>query len=115
MKKFLVLYMAPAAEMQEWMQKPEAERAEAEAKMRNDWDSWIKEHANVFADMGGGAGKTTRITKDGAVSAGNDIMLYAMAQGESQEEVAKIFESHPHFGIPNASIEIMEVRPMGPQ
>lgn len=113
MKKFLVLYIAPAAEMEEWMKKPAEERAEAEKKMQGDWQAWMKEHAQIFADMGGGAGKTKRVTAAGTAQAKNDIMLYSLAQAESEEEVTKLFEGHPHLGIPHASIEIMEVRPMG--
>jgi hypothetical protein len=112
MKKFLVLYMAPNAAMAEWMQKPAEERKAAEEKMQGEWQAWMKEHASVFADMGGGAGKTKRVTKDGTADAKNDIMLYSLVQGESEEGITKLFESHPHFGIPGASIEIMEVRPM---
>lgn len=115
MKKFLVLYMAPNALMREWMQKPAEERKAAEEKMQADWQAWMKEHASVFADLGGGAGKTKRITKGGTADSTNDIMLYSLVQGESEEEITKLFETHPHFGIPEASIEIMEVRPMGPQ
>lgn len=113
MKKFLVLYMAPVTAMEEWMQKPAEDRKADEVKMQSEWQAWTKEHASVFADVGGGAGKTKRVTKGSTADAKNDIMLYAIAQGESAEEVTKVFESHPHFGIPGATIEIMEVRPMG--
>ena len=107
--------MAPVSEMEEWMKKPAEERADAEKKMMTDWQTWMKEHASIFADMGGGTGKTKRITSGGTAQAKNDIMLYSLVQGDSEEEITKTFESHPHFGIPNASIEIMEVRPMGGQ
>jgi hypothetical protein len=37
-------------------------------------------------------------------------MIYAIVEGESQEAVAKLFETHPHFGIPNATIEVSAIR-----
>ncbi len=104
--------MAPSAVLAGWMQKPEAERKEAEAKMMSEWDAWTASHKDVFADIGGGVGKTVRVTKAGSADTKNDIMLYTIAQGDSQEAVAKIFEGHPHFGIPEASIEIMELHAM---
>lgn len=39
-------------------------------------------------------------------------MLYAFAEAESHEAAARMFAQHPHLQIPNASIEVMEVRPM---
>jgi hypothetical protein len=114
MKKFLVLYLAPSAIISEWMQKPEAERKEADMKMRGEWDTWMAAHAGMFVDRGGGAGKTVKVTAAGVENIKNDIMLYSMVEGDSYETVSKAFEGHPHFGIPQASIEIMEVKAMGP-
>ena len=105
--------MAPSAVIGEWMQKPEDERKAAEEKMKGEWDTWMASHADMFVDNGGGAGRTVRVTSDGATDTKNDIMLYAMVQGDSYETVSKAFEGHPHFGIPQASIEIMEVKAMG--
>jgi hypothetical protein len=112
MKKFLVLYMAPSAVLGEWMKKPEEERKAAEEKMRGEWDTWMAAHADMFVDHGGGAGKTVRITSSGATDAKNDVMLYCVVEGDSYETVSKALQGHPHFGIPEASIEIMEVKAM---
>ena len=43
----------------------------------------------------------------------NDIMLYSIIEAESHQSAAKMFEGHPHLGIPQASIEIMEIHPLG--
>ena len=112
MKKFLVLYMAPASVMQEWMKLPEAERKVAEDKMKGEWQVWMQEHAAMIKETAG-AGKAMRITKEGAMDAANEIMLYSIVEAESAEAAAKIFEGHPHLGIPQASIEIMPANPMG--
>lgn len=111
MQKFLVMYLAPAVEMAEWMKKPEAERKEEERKMMADWQAWMKEHAAMIKETSA-AGKTTRITKQGVTDAANDLMLYSIVEGDSAESIAELFKSHPHFGIPGASIEVMPVRPM---
>ena len=107
MQKFLVLYMAPAAEIEEWMKTPEAERKEAETKMKSEWDAWMASHQAVHSGMTAGVGKTKRITKEGVADVKNDIMLSSMIEAESHEAAADMFKDHPHFGIPGASIEVM--------
>jgi hypothetical protein len=111
MKKFLVLFMAPAASMAEWMQTPEGARKDEEAKMRTEWDTWTAAHAQMIKETVG-TGKNTRVTKDSVKEVANDLMLYAIAEGETQQEVADAFKDHPHFGIPDAWIEVMPMRAM---
>ena len=112
MKKFLVLYMAPVATIEEWVKTDPQTKKEAEEKMQGQWRVWMEEHTSMLSGMTAGAGKTKRVTKEGVVDTKNDIMLYSIAEGESHEEVAKAFEGHPHFGIPGASIEIMAINPL---
>lgn len=102
------MYCAPAAGMAEWMQMPEAERKAEEEKMKGEWDMWTKAHANLQSVVAG-AGKTKRVTASGVADTKNDVMLYAVAEGESHEAVAKVFEGHPHFGIPGSWIDIMPI------
>ena len=104
--------MAPQSVLEGWAQAPAETREAAEAKMRADWNAWTSEHASIFADNGGGLGKTSRVSAEGASEVKNDLMLYAIVEGESRDDIAKTFASHPHFTIPQASIEIMEIRPL---
>lgn len=106
MKKFLVLYKTPVQNLDAWMATPEAERKAAEENMKVEWDAWAKANAASIIESAG-AGKTTLVTKDGAQDSRNDIMLYSLVQAETQEDAAKLFVGHPHFGIPDATIEIM--------
>ena len=114
MKKFLVLYLAPASVIDDWKKKPESERKEAEEKMMSEWKKWMSAHAKDFADPGAGAGKTKRVTAQGAADARNDVMLYAFVNADSHDAAAKMFVGHPHLQIPQASIEIMETNPLPP-
>lgn len=107
----MVMYLAPAEMMQEWMKKPEAERKAEEQKMQSEWKAWMEAHGSIIKETNA-TGKTTRVTKDGSAPARNDLMLYSVVEGESAEAVAETFKAHPHFGIPEASIEIMPIRPM---
>jgi hypothetical protein len=106
MKKFLVLYLAPAAGLEEWMKQDPTVRELEEKKMKEAWDAWMAEHDSILKETAG-AGSTKRVTSSGATDVKNDVMLFSIAEAESQEEVAKAFEGHPHFGIPGATIDIM--------
>ncbi len=103
--------MAPAATMAEWMKRPEAERKDEEAKMKADWDAWMAAHKDTVLNTIA-LGKTKRVSASGIEDVKNDMMLSSYVQGESAEAVAELFKNHPHFTIPGATIEIMEVRQM---
>ena len=103
--------MAPVSVLEEWMKKPEAERKDADTKMRAGWDTWMKAHTETILNTIA-LGKTKRVSASGVEDTKNDMMLSSYVQGESLEAVANVFKDHPHFGIPGATIEIMEARQM---
>ena len=111
MKNFTVIYMAPASVLEDWMKKPEEERKEAEGQMKQEWDTWMAAHADMILNTIA-LGKTKRVSASGVEDVKNDMMLSSYVQGESAEAVAEAFKDHPHFGIPGATIEIMEARQM---
>ncbi len=76
--------------------------------MESEWNSWMESHKDVIVETSG-VGKPKRVTKDGIEDARNDIMMYSIVEAESLETAAQIFEGHPHFGIPGASIEVMTI------
>jgi hypothetical protein len=112
MKRFLVTYLAPASVIEEWKKTPAETRKAAEEKMQSDWKNWMSNHHKIFVDKGAGVGKTRRVTAQGSANGKNDIMLYSVIEAESHEAASKMFEGHPHLGIPQASIEIMEIHPL---
>lgn len=109
MNTFLVLFLAPASVIAEWMKTNPAEREVAEKKMRAEWNTWMKAHAGMIKETKAG-GRTKRVTSSGIIDVRNDIILYSIIEAESHEVAAKVFEGHPHLGIPQASIEIMAIR-----
>jgi hypothetical protein len=112
MDKFLVLYKAPSAVIDEWMKKPEQERKSDETKMMDAWQKWMSANASKFTDKGAGAGKPKVVSSSGVKDARNDIMMYQVVQASSADEAAKMFVGHPHFGIPQATIEVMPLKAM---
>jgi hypothetical protein len=111
MKKFAVLYLTPPSVLDEWAKTDPAKKKEAEQKMMAEWNKWMAEHANMIISTDAG-GKTKCVTPNGVSDTRNDIMLYSVVQAESHEAAAKPFLTHPHLQIPQASVEVMEIRPM---
>ncbi|MGD0490132.1 MAG: hypothetical protein ABSC32_01185 [Steroidobacteraceae bacterium] len=113
-KRFLVLYLVPAQVIEDWGRTDPEKRKPAEEKMRADWQQWMREHAAMIA-ITEAAGKTKSVAAGGVSDTKNDIMLYSIVEAESHEIAAKAFERHPHLEIPRSSIQLTELRPMGPQ
>lgn len=93
------------------MKKPEAERKAEETKMKTEWDAWMAAHKDTVLNTIA-LGKTKRVSASEVMDVKNDMMISSFVQGESHEAVAEVFKDHPHLGIPGATIEIMEIRPM---
>jgi hypothetical protein len=109
MKKFLVLYKAPTSAFEQMKNTtPEQQKAGMEA-----WMAWSKKAAASIVDMGAPLGKSLRVTKGGAASpTTNDLGGFSILQAESKEALAEALKGHPHFMMPDGSIEIVELMPM---
>lgn len=109
MKKFLVLYRASQSGFEQMMKStPEQQKAGMEAWMR-----WMTEAKGSIVDMGAPLGKAVKTTKGGDVTASpNDLGGYGILQGESKEAVAASLKNHPHFMMPDAWIEVVEIMPV---
>ncbi|GJE10393.1 MULTISPECIES: hypothetical protein [Methylobacterium] len=111
MTRFLVLYCVPSAVIEGWKRTAPETRGPAEAKMKAAWDDWMQAHAGTVNGTEAG-GRTKRVASDGISDIKNDVMLYAFAEAESHDAAAQMFADHPHLQIPQASIQVMEVRAM---
>lgn len=112
MKKFMALYMMPMQGLEEWMKLPAEERKAQEDAMQKEWQVWADANKSMLVGTTAGVGKTKRVTKEGIQDTKNDIMLYSVVEAETHEDAVKIFEDHPHFGIPNAWIDVMPINPL---
>jgi hypothetical protein len=105
MKKFLVLYKAPTAAFEKMMKAtPEQQKAGMDA-----WMTWSKKAASSIVDMGGPLGKSMRVSQGGASPVTNDLGGYSIMQAESKEVLAESLKGHPHFMMPDGTIEVVEV------
>jgi hypothetical protein len=105
MKKFLVLYKAPTAAFEQ-MQKatPEQQKAGMDA-----WMAWSKKAGSAIVDMGAPLGKSMKVTPAGSSATKNDLGGYSVLQAESHEALAAALKGHPHFMMPDGTIEIVEL------
>lgn len=111
MKKFLVVYLAPAEGLERWMKMDPETRKGDEEKMQADWQAWTSVHGTSILETAG-AGKTKRVSKEGVEDIKNNMMLYSIVEAESHEAAASLFEGHPHLGIPDSTIEVMAINPL---
>ena len=111
MKKFVALYLAPAAaiaQMREHVQKaPESAKAGMDA-----WMQWAKQHEESIVELGAPLGKTKQITAGGAADTKNDITGYSIVQADTHDAAARIFDGHPALRMPGGSIEVLECMPI---
>jgi len=106
MKKFL--YKAPTSAFEQMKNAtPEQQKAGMEA-----WMAWGKKAASSIVDMGAPLGKSLRVNKGGTAPTKNDLGGYSILQAESHEALAEALKGHPHFMMPDGSIEIVEYLPM---
>jgi hypothetical protein len=109
MKKFLVLYRASQSGFEQMMKStPEQQKAGMDA-----WMAWSKKAAGNIVDMGAPLGKAVKVTANNDVTQNpNDLGGYSVMQAESKEALAKTMAGHPHFGMPDGWIEIVEIMPI---
>lgn len=110
MKKFLALYMAPIAAMDQMMKDTSVEDMKKGMEM---WEEWMEEHKDHIIEMGDPLGRTKRVSPTGVEDIRNEVGGYSIVQAESHDEAAKLFgKDHPHFAVAGATVEIMEIVPM---
>ena len=106
MKKFFVLYMAPVAGMEKMM----ATATHEEMKTGVDaWTAWMEDHKADLAEVGAPLGKNKRVTKSSISDIKNEVTGYSIVLAETHEEAAALLQDSPHFGIPGAYIEVLDM------
>lgn len=103
MKKFLVLYRSTVS-AKDQMAKASPDQAKAGMDA---WMAWAKRAETNLVELGSPLGETAllRGTPNGAGFIGG----YSVVRAESLDAAKKVFDGHPHFEAPGASIELLEV------
>lgn len=105
MKKFLVLYRSTVSAMEQMATMAPAQRKTEMEK----WSAWGASAGPALVDWGAPLGES-------AVLRGNKgpgyVGGYSIVQADTMEAALRLFDTHPHFGAPGASIDLHEVMPM---
>jgi hypothetical protein len=111
MKKFMVLYMASAADFEKAMR---GSTPEQQKKGMDAWMKWMEKNKKAIADGGAPLGKTKRVDGKGTSNTKNGIGGYSIVHAQSHDAAAKLFgKSHPHLQMmPGGWIEIIEIMPI---
>lgn len=110
MKKFLVIYHAPADAMQ---QTANASPEEAEKGMEA-WMVWAKKCGDKLIDMGTPlTGGLKLMEGGGSDHSTRQVVGYSILQAGNMEEARDLMDGHPHLGWNGAcEIELHEAMPM---
>jgi hypothetical protein len=57
-------------------------------------------------------GNGMNFTKKGSSKGKTEVAGYSIVQAEDMEGVKTIIANHPHYMMPKASIEVLEIMPM---
>jgi len=108
MKKYMAMYMAPAATIAEVMKgTPEQMKSGMD-----EWMKWSEKNKKGVLDLGAPLGKTMRVTPSGMSPTKNEITGFTVVQADSFDDAAKMFKDHPHLKLKGATVDILEYFPM---
>jgi hypothetical protein len=107
LKKFMVLYMAPVSAEVQMNVSPEEMK-----KGMDTWNAWYKKCGKAIVDMGAPLGKGACLDKKGSAKGQTQVTGYTIIQAKDMEAAKAMLIDHPHFMLPKASIEVLEIMPM---
>lgn len=107
MSKFMILYRASTSAREQLANAtPEQMQAGLEA-----WRTWATKVGYAVVDLGSPLAHTTHVGPGAASS--DSVTGYSILQAGSADEIETILDGHPHLSMPGASIEVLEVIPIG--
>ena len=109
MKKFVVMYHAPAEAMEKMMDiSPEEAK-----KGMEPWMAWAAKSGSGLVDLGTPLANGQRLTKSGSAPSERQVSGYSILQAEDMESAKNMLEGHPHLEwIDGCEIEVHETFPM---
>lgn len=111
MKKFIVIYYAPADAAKQMASMPK----EAQAKGMGAWMEWMKKCGDKMVDIGAPLMNGQALTPDGKNSGSKkEVTGYSVLQANNMDEAISLLQNHPHNSGWNdaCSIEVYETMPL---
>ena len=107
MSKFMILYRSPVSAREQLAgATPEQQQAGMEA-----WRVWAEKTDYAIADLGAPLAHTTHVGPGAADT--DEVTGYSILNAGSADEVGTLLDGHPHLTMPGASIEVLELIPIG--
>ncbi len=109
MKKYIVIYHAPA---DSWDANAQATEEEMKKGMEQ-WMVWAEKCGDKLIDMGTPLAGGVRLNPDGSSTVSDkDVLGYSILGAENMEEAKSLLKDHPHLNWNSAcSIEVHESMP----
>jgi hypothetical protein len=101
--------MAPASAVEAQMK---ARSPEEIKKGMEPWLTWFKKCGKSIVDNGNMVGNGMNFTKAGSSKGKSNVAGYSIVQAEDMEGAKAVIANHPHYMMPKASIEVLEIMPM---
>ena len=107
MKKFIVLYHAPAS----WEKAKDASPKDMKKGME-EWMKWAKKCGKGLVDFGSPLGNAHKMSKNSHGLSKSSVIGYSILQADSWDEVKKMIKEHPHLKwAAGCEIEVHESMP----
>lgn len=109
MKKYLVLYKAPADTTAQLGEMTPEQQEEG----MNAWMNWAKSCGDQLVDLGQPLANGLSVSPQGSNAADGQVAGYSILQAESKEAAEKLLQGHPHLAWhPTCTIELHEAQPI---
>lgn len=109
MKKFIVIYYAPASAVEQ-MSKASPEDMK---KGMEPWMAWAQKVGDKMVDLGTPLGNGQKVTKSGATASDSQVNGYSILQAEDMDGAVEMLKGHPHLDwAEGCEIEVYESMPL---
>ena len=105
MKKFLVIYGSTVSAREQMMK---ASPAQAKAGM-DAWMAWSQKAGKAIVDPGAPVGNAAKLSNGKTTETKSEVGGFSIFQSESRDALAALLADHPHFKMPDATIEVHEL------
>ncbi len=112
MKKFVVIYHADAAALEQMQQMAGASPEEHEKAMEP-WMTWAASCGDRLVDMGAPLVGGQRLSKSGSTPSEMQVVGYSILNADDMQSAQALLSTHPHLEwTDGCSIEVHEAAPM---
>src|SRR5437763_14374549 len=104
MAKFMILYRSSMSATEQMSSGTPEQAQEGMAA----WMRWAEKAGSAVVDLGSPLGNTRLVPAGAGSSTGEPIGGFSIVEADSADDVAKLFDDHPHLQMPGAVIEVLE-------